>query len=108
MRDAPTPPGNNDPFPDDRAILVRVAAAEVLLRVQEWRDSPSWTESPAEVRRYEITVNSLVSILTGEALHAAAVTATVQAVAAEWRVPRLGPTQAVYAAVERLQRTVVG
>jgi hypothetical protein len=73
MRDAPIPPGSYDPLPDDRAGQIRAAAAEVLLRVEEWRASPAWTGSPTDVRRYEITVRSLGPVSSGEAMAIVAV-----------------------------------
>jgi hypothetical protein len=103
MRDAPTPPGSNDPLPNDRAEQIQAAAAEVLRRVEEWRASPAWTGSPADIRRYEITVRSLAPVSRGKAMSIAALTSTVDVVGAEWLVPRPGPTQAAFVAFQRIR-----
>ncbi|WP_422753551.1 hypothetical protein [Micromonospora sp. WMMD708] len=118
MRDADTPP--QDPAddrshpaaltPQQRADLIRAAAAEVRERVQAWRDNPNWRNTPANSHRYETTVgaigvlNELPEPETEEAV--ASLADAVRPVVAEWRPSRPGPEQSIYAAVESLWRTI--
>ncbi|KIR64950.1 hypothetical protein [Micromonospora haikouensis] len=118
MRDADTPP--QEPT-DDRphpvtltpqqcADLIRAAAAEVRERVQEWRDSPNWRNTPTNSHRYETTVGAIDALgqlrdpNTEEAV--ASLADAVRPVIVEWRPSRPGPEQSIYAAVERLRRTI--
>ncbi|MFF0825119.1 hypothetical protein ACFYUR_32515 [Micromonospora haikouensis] len=118
MRDADTPP--QDPAddrshsaaltPQQRADLIRAAAAEVRDRVQAWRDNPNWRNTPANSHRYETTIGVIDALGqlpapdTKEAV--ASLADAVRPVIVEWRPSRPGPEQAIYAAVERLRRTI--
>ncbi|WP_433688074.1 hypothetical protein ACQP0I_04495 [Micromonospora carbonacea] len=118
MRDADTPPqepANDRPHPatltpQRRADLIRAAAAEVRERVQEWRDNPNWRNTPTNSHRYETTIGAIDALGqlpdpdTEEAVTSLA--NAVRPVIVEWRPSRPGPEQAIYAAVERLQRTI--
>ncbi|WP_329017951.1 hypothetical protein OG271_13685 [Micromonospora rifamycinica] len=118
MRDADTP--RQEPTddrshpaaltPQQRADLIRAAAAEVRERVQAWRDNPNWRNTPANSHRYETTLGAIgvLSELpepqTEEAL--ASLADAVRPIVVEWRPSRPGPEQSIYAAVERLWRTI--
>jgi hypothetical protein len=118
MRDADTPPQDSTDdrlhpatlTPQRRADLIRAAAAEVRERVQEWRDNVGWRNTPANTHRYETTV-SAIDVLgqspdpdTEEGV--ASLADAVRPVVVEWRPSRPGPEQSIYAAVERLRRTI--
>lgn len=116
MRDADTPP--QDPAddrshpaaltPQQRADLIRAAAAEVRDRVQEWRHSPGWQETLTNLHRYYVTVAAVAAVdglpesETGELL--VDLVETLRPVLAEWRPSRPGAEQQIHAAVERLRR----
>ncbi|WFE30081.1 hypothetical protein O7623_13225 [Solwaraspora sp. WMMD791] len=112
MRDDPTP----DPQPDPERLAahadaIRAAAAELLTRVTEWRNSPHWQDTPTNHHRYHTTVgactqlDSLPDPTTPE--HLADMAATVRPACGVWRPTRPGPQQAIHAAAERLSATVV-
>lgn len=116
MRDADTPPQEPaDPRYADTALTlqehaarIRAAAAEVHERVQEWRDAPSWQETPTNAHRYAVTADAVAALSglpepeTSEDL--AAIVNAVRPVLAEWRPSRPGPEQQIFAAVERLHK----
>ncbi|WP_147252603.1 hypothetical protein [Micromonospora endolithica] len=118
MRDADTPPqelSNDQPHPaaltpQQRADLIRAAAAEVRERVQEWRNHPGWRNTPVNSHRHETTVNAIDALGqlpdpdTEEAV--ARLADVVRPVVVEWRPSRPGPEQPIYAAVERLRRSI--
>ncbi|MGY3514803.1 hypothetical protein ACVMYR_00630 [Micromonospora sp. PTRAS2] len=118
MRDADTPPqeSTDDPSylaaltPQQRADLIRAAAAEVRDRVQAWRDNPHWRNTPTNSHRYETTIGAIDALGqlpdpdTEEAV--ASLADAARPVIVEWRPSRPGPEQAIYAAVERLRRTI--
>ncbi|MFJ6196539.1 hypothetical protein [Micromonospora sp. NPDC092111] len=118
MRDADTPPQeptDDRPHsvaltPQQRADLIRTAAAEVRERVQEWRNNPAWRNTPANSHRYATTlgaIDDLGRLANPDTEEAAATLAdVVRPVIMEWRPSRPGPEQAIYAAVERLRRTI--
>ncbi|MEQ4300541.1 hypothetical protein ABNF97_03960 [Plantactinospora sp. B6F1] len=115
MRDAATPPDDGHdahpdttPTPKQRAAAIRSAAAEVLARVQEWRNSPNWHDNDANHHRYQLTLDTIAMLdklpnpesqETGSPLVDA-----IGPVLAAWRPSRPGPEQAIFASVERLQR----
>ncbi|WP_141713996.1 hypothetical protein [Micromonospora inyonensis] len=118
MRDADTPPQE----PDDRhqnldghtarqrARAIRAAVIEVHARVREWRSQPGWQNTPANVHRYETTVNVFRAVESmPEPDSAVAVAQLVEAVRpllTEWRPGRPGPEQQIFVAVERLRRSL--
>lgn len=116
MRDADTPP--QDPTdrhhsrtgltPRQQSALIRAAAAEVYERVQEWRNSPRWQDTPTNAQRYEATVGAVTALdLLPEPATAEELTELSDAVRpllVEWRPSRPGPEQSIFAAVERLRR----
>ncbi|MFF3853882.1 hypothetical protein [Micromonospora sp. NPDC002575] len=118
MRDADTPPqeptDDRPPpatlTPQQHADLIRAAAAEVRDRVQAWRDNPNWRNTPTNSHRYETTVGAIGVLselpepATVEAV--ASLADAVRPVVVEWRPSRPGPEQSIYAAVERLWRTI--
>ncbi|NLU80889.1 hypothetical protein HCA58_21515 [Micromonospora sp. HNM0581] len=118
MRDADTPPqeptdDRSHPAtltPQQRADLIRTAAAEVHERVQEWRDNAGWRNTPANTHRYETTVSAidaLEQLPEPDSEDAVARLAdVVRPVVLEWRPSRPGPEQSIYVAVERLRRTI--
>ncbi|MET8283609.1 hypothetical protein [Micromonospora sp. NPDC005174] len=116
MRDADTPPqepaddlyARTELSPRQRAAVIRTAAAEVRQRVQEWRKSPGWQDTPTNAYRYQATV---VAVAALEALpepatdqELAGLVKAVRPVLAEWRPSRPGPEQQIFVAVELLQR----
>lgn len=116
MRDADTPPQEpadqsyNRPelTPRQQADLIRSAAAEVYERVEEWRNSPGWHDTPTNARQHQVTVgvvatlNALPELDTVEDL--AGLINAVRPLLAEWRPSRPGPEQQIVAAVERLRK----
>ncbi|MEV6519440.1 hypothetical protein AB0M37_27055 [Micromonospora chalcea] len=118
MRDADTPPqeptdGFSHPAaltPQQRADLIRAAAAEVRERVQAWRDSPNWRSTPANSHRYKTTLGAIdglgqpPDVGTEEAV--ARLVDAVHPVIVEWRPSRPGSEQSIYVAVERLRRLI--
>ncbi|MFF0149925.1 hypothetical protein [Micromonospora sp. NPDC005203] len=64
MREADTPPqepadhlrARAELTPRQQAAAIRAAAAEVRWRVQEWRHSPGWQDTPTNAYRYQVTV----------------------------------------------------
>ncbi|MEV5208215.1 hypothetical protein AB0K35_12160 [Micromonospora sp. NPDC053740] len=116
MRDADTPPQDpaDRPYarteltPRQRAAVIRTAAAEVRQRVQEWRDSPGWQDTPTNAYRHQATVVALAALdalpepATDQEL--AGLVDAVRPVIAEWRPSRPGPEQQIFIAVERLQK----
>jgi hypothetical protein len=116
MRDEPTTPnpGNPDPRPGipltprQRAAVIREAAAEVLTRVQEWRDTPGWPDTTINRHRYQLTAATLAQLDTPSGPDAREdlerLVEAVRPVLTEWRPARPGREQAIFAAVERLQR----
>jgi hypothetical protein len=114
MRDADLPPDHPGHDGDgalpraDRTQGIRTAAAEVLRHVQEWHDSPNWRGKPAEIRRYQVTVDAFSTLPASETPEAVVrLVETAHRVIAEWRSARPGSAQAVYAAVQRLQQATV-
>ncbi|MEU5549169.1 hypothetical protein ABZ738_05315 [Micromonospora sp. NPDC047793] len=116
MRDADTPPQepadrshNSALTPRARAALIRAAAAEVYERVQEWRNSPGWQDTPSNAHRHQATVSAIVRLnvlsepVTADDL--ARVLEAVRPVLLEWRPSRPGPEQQIFIAVERLRRS---
>lgn len=116
MRDAATPPNDGHdaqldtaPTPQQSATTIRAAAAEVLIRVQEWRSSPNWRDDDTNRHRYQLTLDAVAAI--DKLPDPEAVPALVDAVRpllAEWRPSRPSDQQAIYAAVERLQNVATG
>ncbi|MEV4756017.1 hypothetical protein AB0J86_13015 [Micromonospora sp. NPDC049559] len=115
MRDAATPPDDDRDAqppaaltPQQRAANIRAAAAEVLARLQEWRDSPNWPGDTINLRRYHRTadavsaLNSLPDVDTLDDL--AALVDAIRPILIEWRPSRPGPKQAIYVATERLRK----
>ncbi|MDI5936633.1 MULTISPECIES: hypothetical protein [unclassified Micromonospora] len=118
MRDADTPPQeptDDRPHPtaltpQQRADLIHAAAADVRERVQAWRDNPNWRNTPANSHRYETTIGAIDALgqLPGPGTEeaVASLANAVRPVIVEWRPSRPGPEQSIYAAVERLRRTI--
>ncbi|MGX7676783.1 hypothetical protein [Plantactinospora sp. DSM 117369] len=115
MRDAATPPDdghdallNATPVPQQRAAAIRTAAAEVVTRVQEWRDSPNWHDNEANRHRYQLTVDTIATLdklpNPGSQETVPLLVDAIGLVLAAWRPSRPGPEQAIFASVERLQR----
>ncbi|MBM0203793.1 hypothetical protein JNW90_12220 [Micromonospora sp. STR1s_5] len=116
MRDADTPPQepadrlNTRPelTPRQQAALIRSAAAEVRQRVQEWRNSLGWQDTPTNAYRHQATVVAVAALdalpepATDQEL--AGLVDAVRPVLAEWRPSRPGPEQQIFIAVERLQK----
>jgi hypothetical protein len=96
--------------PSDPSALtdqIRSAAAEVLRRVQEWRAVDGWQDTEQNRRRYELTaatVNGLDELPATADVHQVA--AAVRPILTEWRPFWIGPEQAIYAAVDRLQNLI--
>ncbi|MFV2022507.1 hypothetical protein [Micromonospora sp. LOL_023] len=112
MRDDPTP----DPHPDPErlaahAAAIRAAAAELLTRVHEWRNSPHWQDTPTNQHRYRTTVDacSQLDALPNPATpdHLANMAATIRPASTVWLPSRPGPQQAIHAAAERLSTEAV-
>lgn len=116
MRDADTPPQDpaDRPYtrtgltPRQQSALIRAAAAEVYERVQEWRNSPRWQDTPTNAHRYQATVGAVTALdLLSEPVTAENLTELFDAVRpllVEWRPSRPGPEQQIFAAVERLRK----
>ncbi|MFV2013370.1 MULTISPECIES: hypothetical protein [unclassified Micromonospora] len=111
MRDDPTP----DPRPDPErlatdAAAIRAAAAELLTRVHEWRNSPHWQDTPTNQHRYRTTVDTCAQLdglpdpTTPD--HLAEVVDTVRPAYMVWLPSRPGRQQAIHAAAERLAMTI--
>ncbi|MEU7673858.1 hypothetical protein AB0C42_03475 [Micromonospora taraxaci] len=116
MRDADTPPqdpadrlnARTELTPRQQAAVIRRAAAEVGLRVEEWRNSSGWQDTPTNAYLHQATVVALAALDAlpepstqqelGELVDA------VRPVLAEWRPTRPGPEQQIFIAVERLQK----
>ncbi|MDG4764411.1 hypothetical protein O7632_09885 [Solwaraspora sp. WMMD406] len=106
----------DDPTPDTqrlatRAAAIRAAAAELLTRVTEWRNSPHWQDTPTNQHRYRTTVDACAQL---DALpdpvtpdHLADMTTTIRPACAVWNPSRPGSQQAIHAAAERLSASVV-
>lgn len=117
MRDADTPPQEPADRPRPRtgltprnqAALIRAAAAEVHERVQEWRDTPGWQDTPTNAQRHQATVAAVAALdALPDPVVAEELTELVDAIRpllVEWRPSRPGSEQHVFAAVERLRRT---
>ena len=69
MRDADTPP--QEPAdrpnaaartPQEHAARIRAAAAEVYERVQEWRNTPGWQDTPPNTHRHAMTVSAVAAL----------------------------------------------
>ncbi|MER5458928.1 hypothetical protein ABT008_29600 [Micromonospora sp. NPDC002389] len=115
MRDADTPP--QEPAdrthipsltPREQAARIRAAAVEVLERVEEWRNSPGWQDTPMNAHRHQATVRAVAAL---DALPEPATTDdltgllnAIRSLLFEWRPSRPGPEQQIFAAVERLRR----
>lgn len=117
MRDAATPsddghdaPPDSTPTPQQRAAAIRAAAAEVLTRVQEWRNSPHWRDDYTSHHWYQVTMDTVAKLdklPDPDGPEAVAVLDdAVRPILATWRPSRPGPQQAIYAAVERLRQIV--
>ncbi|WP_146247347.1 hypothetical protein [Micromonospora arborensis] len=116
MRDADTPPQEPaDHFraraeltPRQQAAVIRAAAAEVRQRVQEWRDSSAWQDTPTNAHRYQATMAGVAALdavpdpTTKEEL--GELFSAVRPLLAEWRPSRPGPEQHIFVAVERLRK----
>ncbi|MDG4760745.1 hypothetical protein [Micromonospora sp. WMMD710] len=115
MRDADTPPqepadrhAHADPTPRQQAAVIRAAAAEVHQRVQEWRTSPAWQDTPTNAHRHQATTDAVAALdavpepSTADEL--AGLVEAIQPILAEWRPSRPGPEQQIYVAVERLRK----
>jgi hypothetical protein len=112
MRHEPTTPNPDSApsaplTPQQRATTIRAAAAEVLARVQEWRETPGWPESPANRRRHQITDAAVAHLATlpapdidDDLTH---LIDAVRPILTVWRPSRPGKEQAIFAAVERLR-----
>lgn len=94
--------------PAERAEQIRAAAAEVLTRVQEWRDSHTWRDTDDNRRRYQATVDACTALDAhpdpGTLVDVDALANVVRPLVATWGPSRPGPEQAIHAAVERLRR----
>jgi hypothetical protein len=116
MRDADTPPQEPADHlyirtgltPRQQAALIRAAAAEVYERVQEWRNSLGWQDTPTNVHRHQATVSAVAGLDAlpepAAAEDLAGLIDAVRPLLAEWRPSRPGPEQQIFAAVERLRR----
>ncbi|MGI5147024.1 hypothetical protein ACQEVC_11670 [Plantactinospora sp. CA-294935] len=113
MRDTPMPPDEDHDAhfgitPQRRAAAIRAAAAEVLVRVQEWRDSPHWRDDDTNRDRYRRTADAVATLdrvpdpSTPEAL--SALVEAIRPILHVWRPGRPGAEQAIHSAVQRLQR----
>ncbi|MGW1449639.1 hypothetical protein ACWCO3_15315 [Micromonospora sp. NPDC002411] len=116
MRDADTPPqeptgtdnARAEPTPRQQAAAIRVAAAQVGRRVQEWRYSQGWHDTPTNVYRHQATVAAVAALdalpepTTADEL--ARFVDAVQPLFIEWRPNRPGPEQQIFVAIERLRR----
>ncbi|MFG1885464.1 hypothetical protein [Micromonospora sp. NPDC049102] len=116
MRDADTPPHEPDDHlhahaelaPRQQAAVIRAAAAEVHQRVQEWRKSPAWQDTPTNAHRHQATSDAVAALdavpepSTEDEL--AEVVDAIRPLLAEWRPSRPGPEQQIYVAVERLRK----
>ncbi|WJK43304.1 hypothetical protein O7608_13385 [Solwaraspora sp. WMMA2056] len=111
MRDEPIP----EPHPDPErlathAAAIRAAAAELLTRVHEWRNSPHWQDTPTNQHRYRTTVDtcaqldSLPDPSTPDQL--ADMVNTVRTAYMVWLPSRPGVQQAIHAAAERISTIV--
>ncbi|WFE29852.1 hypothetical protein O7623_12005 [Solwaraspora sp. WMMD791] len=107
MRDDPTPETHPDPERlATHAAAIRAAAAELLTRVHEWRNSPHWQDTPTNQHRYRTTVDACAQLdalphpTTPDQL--AAMAATIRPASTVWLPSRPGPQQAIHAAAERL------
>lgn len=116
MRDTATPDDGpsahlpNAPTPQQHAAAIRAHAAEVLTRVQQWRDGPAWQNDDTNRRRYRLT-DDAISELNGlpdprDHDGLAVLIRAIHPLLAEWQPSRPGTEQVIYAAVERLQRQV--
>jgi hypothetical protein len=117
MRDAATPPDDGHdahpgttPTPQQRAAAIRAAAAEVMARVEECRNSPGWRDDDTNGRRYQLTVEGVAALdkLPDPETHEAisALVDAIRPILSAWRPSRPGPEQAIFASVESLQRAV--
>jgi hypothetical protein len=118
MRDEPTTPnpGNPDPRPGTpltpqlRVTAIRAAAAEVLTRVQEWRDTPAWPDTPTNRRRHQVTVDAVAKLETLPAPDTnddlTPMIEAVRPILTTWLPSRPGTEQAIFAAVERLRTAI--
>ncbi|MEU1588783.1 hypothetical protein [Micromonospora sp. NPDC005710] len=116
MRDADTPPQEPaDHFharaeltPRQQAAAIRAAAAEVRQRVQEWRDSSAWQNTPTNAHRHQATLAGVAALdAVPEPTTTEELTEFVDAVlplVAEWRPSRPGAEQQIFVAVERLRK----
>ena len=102
---SPSEPANQHPTAG--ADAVRVATAEVLRRVNEWRESPRWRDDDANRERYDRTVRAADALdELSESAGAVDVTEAVRPIIETWRPNRVGPEQATYAAVDRLLEAI--
>jgi hypothetical protein len=116
MRDADTPPqepadhlhARAELTPRHQAAIIRAAAAEVHQRVQEWRNSPAWQDTPTNAHRHQATMDALAALdavaKPGTENELAEVIDAVRPLLAEWRPSRPGPEQQIFVAVERLRK----
>ncbi|MGW2623336.1 hypothetical protein [Micromonospora taraxaci] len=116
MRDADTPPqepanhlhARAELTPRQQAAVIRAVAAEVHQRVQEWRNSPAWQDTPTNAHRHQATMDAVAALgAVPEPSNEDQLTEVIDAIRpllAEWRPSRPGPEQQIYVAVERLRK----
>src|SRR5215471_7277726 len=92
---------------DVLAHEIRAAVAEVWRRVIEWRDSPQWTASEANLHRYQVTEHAFTELAklseTAPGTDGATIAHVIKPILTEWWPNRTGPEQPIYAAVDRLR-----
>lgn len=85
------------PTAGQRAEQIRAATAEVLTRVQEWRDSPTWRDTDTNRHRYQATVDACTAFEARPGRSTPeehdALVDTIRALVAVWGPSRPGPEE---------------